>query len=156
MQNMNPYQYAMYQQAYQPQYNAMQPQYERLYQMQSTQYNQPNYQHPPMLNGEIVDSIDVVKAKNVDMSGNPTIYPKSDMTEIYVKQLQKDGTSRIIVYKANTENSENENVSHIPISLDSLNSMFGQLKTDILQEIDGLKKTFSSEPSKTTRGGTSK
>ena len=95
MQYFNPY----YQQPVQQQYNPLQPQYDRLAQMQA-QYNQPTFTQQPSLNGEIVDSVDVVRAKNVDMSGNPTFYPKSDMTEIYAKQLQADGTSRIITYKA--------------------------------------------------------
>lgn len=58
------------------QYNPLQPQYDRLAQMQ-TQYNQQQlYNQPvqqaqtPGLNGEIVDGLDVVKAKNVDMSIN--------------------------------------------------------------------------------------
>ena len=88
------------------QYNPLQPQYDRLAQMQ-TQYNQQQlYNQPvqqaqtPGLNGEIVDGLDVVKAKNVDMSGQPTFYPKSDLSEVYVKRLMADGTSQIITYKA--------------------------------------------------------
>ena len=93
MQYNNPY----FQQPYQPQYNPIQPQYDRFGQYQG-QYNQPQIYaqaQPAGLNGEVVDSIDVVKAKNVDMSGHVSFYPKSDMTEIYTKQLQPDGTSRI-------------------------------------------------------------
>lgn len=65
MQYFNPY----YQQPVQQQYNPLQPQYDRLAQMQA-QYNQPTFTQQPSLNGEIVDSVDVVRAKNVDMSGN--------------------------------------------------------------------------------------
>ena len=83
---------------YQPQYqyNPFQSQYDRLAQMQS-QYNTQTIGQPQQatyLNGEVVDGIDVVKAKNVDMSGHISFYPKSDMTEIYTKQLQPDGTSK--------------------------------------------------------------
>lgn len=86
----------------QPMYNPMAPYQERLNQMQAQYNQQPMAQQNQTmgLNGEIVDSIDVVKAKNVDMSGQPTFYPKSDLSEVYVKRLMADGTSQIITYKA--------------------------------------------------------
>ena len=84
------------------QYNPLQPQYDRLAQMQ-TQYNQQQlYNQPvqqaqtPGLNGEIVDGLDVVKAKNVDMSGQPTFYPKSDLSEVYVKRLMQMEQVRLL------------------------------------------------------------
>lgn len=146
MQYFNPY----YQQPMQQQYNPLQPQYERLAQMQA-QYNQPTYAQQPSLNGEIVDSIDVVRAKNVDMSGNPTFYPKSDMTEIYAKQLQADGTSRIITYKAVMPESANQESN-----AQNLEAMILQLKNDLSAEITGLKEMISSEPPKNQRGGSQK
>ena len=95
---MNPYfQNNPYQQ---PMYNPMAPYQERLNQMQAQYNQQPIVQQNQAmsLNGEIVDSIDVVKAKNVDMSGQPTFYPKSDLSEVYVKRLMADGTSQIVTY----------------------------------------------------------
>ena len=101
------------------------------------QYNQPTYAQQPSLNGEIVDSIDVVRAKNVDMSGNPTFYPKSDMTEIYTKQLQSDGTSCIVTYRAvQPEESKPEQVKQY-VDIQTLNTMLGQLKSEILQGVSG-------------------
>ena len=85
---MNPY-YFQNNPAFQQQqmYNPMAPYQERLNQMQAQYNQQPMVQQNQMmtLSGEIVDSIDVVKAKNVDMSGQPTFYPKSDLSEVYVK-----------------------------------------------------------------------
>lgn len=146
MQYFNPY----YQQPMQQQYNPLQPQYDRLAQMQA-QYNQSAFTQQPSLNGEIVDSIDVVRAKNVDMSGNPTFYPKSDMTEIYAKQLQSDGTSRIITYKAVMPESGNQESN-----AQNLEAMILQLKNDLSAEITGLKEMISSEPPKNQRGGSQK
>ena len=142
MQYFNPY----YQQPVQQQYNPLQPQYDRLAQMQA-QYNQPTFTQQPSLNGEIVDSVDVVRAKNVDMSGNPTFYPKSDMTEIYAKQLQADGTSRIITYKAVMPDDPK------PVEQSSVNleAMLLQIKNDLSTEIAGLKEMIQSEPPKTQR-----
>ena len=134
---MNPYfQNNPYQQ---PMYNPMAPYQERLNQMQAQYNQQPMVQQNQTmsLNGEIVDSIDVVKAKNVDMSGNVTFYPKSDMTEIYTKQLQSDGTSRIVTYKAvHPEESKPEQVKQY-VDIQTLNTMLGQLKAEILQGVGG-------------------
>lgn len=89
------------------------------------------------LNGEIVDSIDVVKAKNVDMSGQPTFYPKSDLSEVYVKRLMADGTSQIVTYKAvqPEESKPVETKSYVDVQ--TLNAMLGQMKSEILQSVGG-------------------
>lgn len=140
---MNPY-YFQNNPAYQPQpqYNPMAPYQDRLAQLQG-QYNQQSQYNPVQqnqtygLNGEIVDGIDVVKAKNVDMSGNVTFYPKSDMTEIYTKQLQSDGTSRIVIYRAvQPEESKPEQAQQY-VDIQTLNAMLGQLKAEILQGVGG-------------------
>ena len=140
---MNPY-YFQNNPTYQPQpqYNPMAPYQDRLAQLQS-QYNQQSQYNPVQqnqtygLNGEIVDGIDVVKAKNVDMSGNVTFYPKSDMTEIYTKQLQSDGTSRIVIYRAvQPEESKPEQAQQY-VDIQTLNAMLGQLKAEILQGVGG-------------------
>ena len=110
------------------------------------------------LNGEIVDSIDVVKAKNVDMSGQPTFYPKSDLSEVYVKRLMADGTSQIVTYKAvqPEESKPVETKSYVDVQ--TLNAMLGQMKSEILQSVGGglseIKQMITpSEQPKRQRGG---
>ena len=132
---MNPYfQNNPYQQ---PMYNPMAPYQERLNQMQAQYNQQPVVQQNQTmsLNGEIVDSIDVVKAKNVDMSGHPTFYPKSDLSEVYVKRLMADGTSQIVTYKAvqPEESKPVETKSYVDVQ--TLNAMLGQMKSEILQSV---------------------
>lgn len=134
---MNPYfQNNPYQQ---PMYNPMAPYQERLNQMQAQYNQQPMVQQNQAmsLNGEIVDSIDVVKAKNVDMSGQPTFYPKSDLSEVYVKRLMADGTSQIVTYKAvqPEESKSVETKSYVDVQ--TLNAMLGQMKSEILQSVGG-------------------
>lgn len=137
---MNPYYFQnnpAFQQ--QPMYNPMAPYQERLNQMQAQYNQQPMAQQNQTmgLNGEIVDSIDVVKAKNVDMSGQPTFYPKSDLSEVYVKRLMADGTSQIVTYKAvRPEESKPEQVKQY-VDIQTLNTMLGQLKAEILQGVGG-------------------
>ena len=120
-------------------YNPMSPYQERLNQMQAQYNQQPMVQQNQAmsLNGEIVDSIDVVKAKNVDMSGQPTFYPKSDLSEVYVKRLMADGTSQIVTYKAvqPEESKTVETKSYVDVQ--TLNAMLGQMKSEILQSVGG-------------------
>ena len=150
----------------QQQYNPMVPYQDRLAQLQAqynqqVQYNPVQQNHTYGLNGEIVDGIDVVKAKNVDMSGNVTFYPKADMSEIYTKQLMADGTSRIVTYKAVQPESQQTETQQQAVTLDMLNAMLGQLKMDLLQDIGNELSEIKGmiivpETPKTTRGGTQK
>lgn len=49
---------------------------------------------------EYVDSIDVIKSQNCDMSGRPVIYMKTDGSEIYRKQLNPStGIGDLYIYK---------------------------------------------------------
>ena len=134
---MNPYfQNNPYQQ---PMYNPMAPYQERLNQMQAQYNQQPMAQQNQTmgLNGEIVDSIDVVKAKNVDMSGQPTFYPKSDLSEVYVKRLMADGTSQIVTYKAVQPEESKPVETKAYVDVHTLNAMLGQMKSEILQSFGG-------------------
>ena len=134
---MNPYfQNNPYQQ---PMYNPMAPYQERLNQMQAQYNQQPVVQQNQTmsLNGEIVDSIDVVKAKNVDMSGQPTFYPKSDLSEVYVKRLMADGTSQIVTYKAVQPEESKPVETKAYVDVQTLNAMLGQMKSEILQSVGG-------------------
>lgn len=111
----------------------------------------------PMLQGQMVDGIDTVKAKDVDMSGNPVYYPKTDGTEIYKKQLQSDGRSRIFVYRL--VNPEEEQKSCQEEKQVDIETMFNQLRNDVCSEISGIKDMFptfisgTSEPVKQQNGG---
>lgn len=148
----NPYQ--------QPMYNPMAPYQERLNQMQAQYNQQPVVQQSPAmsLNGEIVDSIDVVKAKNVDMSGQPTFYPKSDLSEVYVKRLMADGTSQIVTYKAVQPEESKPVETKAYVDVQTLNAMLGQMKSEILQSVGGglseIKQMITpAEQPKRQRGG---
>lgn len=153
----NPYGYQQPMMNYQPM--------DRLAQIQQNyaQTVPTQYQHPQMpqqqmysLNGEVVDGIDVVKAKNVDMTGAVVYYPQSNGEAIYTKQLQPDGTSRILTYRISQDiPKESVQQSVIP---DVLNEMFVQLRQDLLSEINGIKEMIPAlfgtvEPHKNERGG---
>lgn len=102
-----------------PNYNnpMIQPnQYDRMAQLQN--YNQGlQQQFPPMqqavpvqtvgqqvpiaagLNGKIVPAVENIAANDVPMDGSIAFFPKQDMTEIYAKAWNADGTIRTVVYR---------------------------------------------------------
>ena len=74
------------------------------------QYAQNGINIPPMqqqtlnvvkngLQGKQVDSVDVVKASDVPFDGSISYFPLTDGSAIVTKQLQTDGTSKIVVFK---------------------------------------------------------
>ena len=58
----------------------------------------PQTQQPQSLNGKIVDSEDVVKATEVPIGGYG-IFPKADLSDIYIKSWNNNGTTSIITFK---------------------------------------------------------
>lgn len=71
---------------YQPMY---QPNYNPIY--------TPVYQQG--IQGRIVDNADVVRATEISLDGSVNYFPLADGSAILTKQLQMDGTSKIIMYK---------------------------------------------------------
>ena len=68
-----------------------------------------NINKPVSLQGKVVDNVDVVKATDIPLDGSVSYFPLTDGTAIVTKQLQQDGTSKIIVYKP----SEDKNVDNV-------------------------------------------
>ena len=56
-----------------------------------------NFQQP-VLNGKIVDSLDIVRVTEVPVGGYG-VFPRADMGEVYIKTWGQDGTTQIITYK---------------------------------------------------------
>lgn len=65
----------------------------------------PPPQQTPGLSGKIVDSEDIVRATEVPI-GSYGIFPKADLSEIYIKVWNNNGTTNIITFKpAITQNT---------------------------------------------------
>ena len=149
-------------------YGQIQPYQDRLAQLQNSyqqaipygqvQMQQPIQQLPQIaiLQGQMVDGIDTVKAKDVDMSGNPVYYPKTDGTEIYKKQLQADGKSRIFVYRIINPEEQQPKQEEKQIDIEA---MFNQLRNDVCSEISEIKDllptqmSVTNDSSKSQNGG---
>ena len=152
MQYGNPYFAQPFQQIqpYQDRLAQLQNSYQQAMPYGQAQIQQPIQQMPqiPMLQGQMVDGIDTVKAKDVDMSGNPVYYPKTDGTEIYKKQLQADGRSRIFVYRImNPDEQQQPKAEEKPLDIEA---MFNQLRNDVFSEISEIKNMFPTQLSGTS------
>lgn len=145
----SPYQ-QMQTQPYQDRLAQLQSNYQQIMPYGQMQMQQPIQQVPQiaMLQGQMVDGIDTVKAKDVDMSGNPVYYPKTDGTEIYKKQLQADGRSRIFVYRLlNPDEQQQPKQEEKQIDIEA---MFNQLRNDVCSEISEIKNMFPTQMSETS------
>ena len=152
---MNPYQ--TYQQApamtYSPgfnayQYNPMQNVQQRLpqEQMQPQQVQQP----APMsgMVGKMVGRIEDIAPQDVPMTGAPAFFPKQDLSEIYVKSWNSNGTLDTVVFKP------------VPMT-DGINPMDGGKKLEIglsddvtgafMKRFDELESKISSIESSLTK-----
>ena len=105
---MNSYvpQYGAYQynpmaniQRYQPQ-DQLQPQVQQTMPQQITG-----------INGRIVQALENINANEVPMDGSMAFFPKQDMSEIYVKGWNANGTINTIVYKPYTAPKDNQAVN---------------------------------------------
>lgn len=65
---------------------------------------QMQYNRPSGLQGKMIDNIEVVKAIDIPLDGSTSYFPLADGSAIVSKQLQQDGTSKIIIYKPGEEN----------------------------------------------------
>lgn len=137
----NPY----YQQRFQ---NVEQPQ-----QPMMTTYQQPiQLTKPTNLLGKSVDNIDVVKAMDIPLDGSISYFPLTDGSAIVSKQLQNDGTSKMVVYKPTQEEKKDviqfATLEDIQEAIDNLDlSDIQDLKEDI-KEIKKQLKEFKTKKSK--------
>lgn len=102
---VNPYYLQQNQQGY-PQY------YNPLAQVQNRtidyQQNMPNtYQQNQIvqgINGKIIAEMSQITANDVPMDGSVAFFPKQDLSEVYAKSWNADGTIRTVTYKPVLDN----------------------------------------------------
>ena len=115
-----------------PQQMQMQPTYVPL----AVQNNQTAMQ------GKVVDSIEVVKAMDIPLDGSISYFPIIDGSAIVTKQLQTDGTSKMIIYEPINEKER------IPkyVTFDDLKKELENLDFDDLRdEIKDIKKQLKTK-----------
>ena len=104
---------------------------------------QPMTTIPPIntqvgLQGKVVESIDVVKAMDIPLDGSASYFVISDGSAIVSKQLQNDGTSKMVVYKPSQEEKK-ETIEFA--TLDELQDVLSDLQ-DLKDEMKEIKKQF--------------
>lgn len=145
---------------YQPMYGQppmMQPQMppymDRLSQLQSMQQSM---QQPPAqisgLNGRVVEVAENILASDVPMDGSFAVFPKRDLSEVYIKYWTGEGKIATISFKpileAQADISPTDNTS---LRFDELSNVLGGLydKVDNLSNrIDEVLKSKGSQRSK--------
>lgn len=74
--------------------------YQQSLQQQPMQMNQqPMPQQIAGINGRIVQAVENINANEVPMDGSMAFFPKQDMSEIYAKSWNADGTIRTLTFK---------------------------------------------------------
>lgn len=102
--------------------------YQQLQQTQSTY--QPQLVQPT-LNGKVVDGIDTVKIQDVPM-GSFGVYPQADMSHVFVKLWNNDGSTRIIEYSPTViESKQEEKVFNYEEAFNSLKESIANLDSKI-------------------------
>lgn len=100
----NPYQNMIYNQpqGYMPQQYGYSPYImPQRYQPQQIQ-EQMQPQSPRGINGKVVQSVEMITANDVPMDGSVAIFPMQDMSVIFAKSWNADGTIKTIAYKPDT------------------------------------------------------
>lgn len=95
---------------YVPQFNNRMQQPEQNYQ-QFSQPAQPSYPQNPQiypqaslgLQGKLIENAEMVKVIEIPMDGSTSFFPLADGSAILTKQLQVDGTSKVVIYKPTAE-----------------------------------------------------
>ena len=87
---------------------------------------------PTTLLGKAVESIDVVKATDIPLDGSISYFPLTDGSAIVSKQLQTDGTSKIVVYKP-TQEDKKEEIKYVTI--DDLQEAINDIDLSDIQDL---------------------
>ena len=144
---------------YTPQYGRnpyiQQPIATQQYQPQTTDYMnqiQNAYQKPLGLQGKTVDNIEVVKATDIPLDGSISYFPLVDGSAIITKQLQADGTSRMVVYKPiETKQPKQVEVQETYITEKELEEKLSKLDNkELKEEVEKMKKQIKDLISNTT------
>ncbi len=108
---------------------------------QAQNYMPMNQPSPQLLNGKVVDSADVVRATEVPIGGYG-IFPKADLSEIYIKSWNNNGTTSIITFipvpsEAPVEVQQQDNtiieilnkINNLEVKIDSLSNHNNSITT---------------------------
>ena len=128
-------------------------------QMQSQQFAYNQMQQvlqqiqQPQLIGHIVDGQETIQASDVPMNAPYALFPKNDLSEIYLKSWTANGTIQTIVFKP-VQNQQTENLpstqSEMKIGLsDDATEAFMKRFDELGRKLDELENSMSNNKPKT-------
>lgn len=126
-------------------------QYQQMQQLQqpSQQIQQPQFQSQqlPQLIGRPVNQVEEITANDVPMNAPYALFPKSDLSEIYLKSWTANGTIQTIAFKPvqmNQADNSLRNQSELKIGLteDVTQALMGQFE-ELKNKIDRLEQSMS-------------
>lgn len=151
---------------YGQQYNPQQPYMDRLTGLQQYQQTlqQPQIQIQPQqmpigLNGKMVDAVDQITANDVPMDGSVAIFPKKDMSEIYLKSWTPNGTIATVVFRPVMEESNSSTSVHESLKVglsDEVTEVFMQKFDELANKIEELERSMAKPMTKTAVSRTKK
>ena len=122
-------------------------------QMVGTQMSLPNQQMQMGINGKIVPAVENITANDVPMDGSVAFFPRQDMSEIYAKSWNADGTIKTVIYKPFAGDTnilpQADEKSILRIS-ESVTGAFMQRFDELVSKIDELERSMDKPMTKTT------
>jgi hypothetical protein len=131
------------------------PQQQFQQQMQPVQQSQSTF-----INGKIVPSVDVINANDVPMDGSVAIFPKQDMSEIYAKQWNADGTIRTVVFKPalneHANNLSNDDKKQEFATIEGVREVFREEVGELFGRLEQLEQSMTKPMTKSRSSMTKK
>lgn len=97
------------------------------------------------LQGKSIDNLEVVKAMDIPLDGSVSYFPLADGTAIVTKQLQQDGTSKIVIFKP-IENTEEPTTKYA--TLEDLENKMNSIQYITPEELDNKLKAIKMPDTK--------
>lgn len=138
-----------YQQPVQQMQSQQQPVYNQMQQAPQV----PQQIQQPQLIGHVVDGQETIQASDVPMNAPYALFPKNDLSEIYLKSWTANGTIQTIVFKP-VQNQQTDNLpstqSEMKIGLsDDATEAFMKRFDELGRKLDELENSMSNSKPKT-------
>lgn len=158
-QMINPYQQMTYSQINSPYMERMN--YTQQYQqnLQPVPQIQQQVQQQSCIAGKIVQDKDSLVANDVPMDGSVAFFPRQDMSEIYAKQWNADGTIKTVIYRPvidNAVNSQGNNQNQQITIPDEVTKVFMDRFDELSGKIEQLENSLTKSSTNVRKTSTKK
>lgn len=159
----NPYQSMNYniqpayqQYGYNPYFQQPRMQQPQIEPLQNT--NQFQQQMPRGVNGRVVQSVEMITANDVPMDGSAAFFPMQDMSAIFAKSWNADGTIKTVIFKPINETvpqNEIQNKENLKIDLsDGTVSAFMDRFDELSERLEQLEVSINKTAPKSSAQST--